>query len=90
MNFPGGVVHLVYMCAFVLPDGNSGLQVVTEAGFWHLWDIVIDEADDGSTFSRDPTQLLYGGVNSRELETILPHLLRTPRGAFEEESRYEA
>ncbi|KAL8820298.1 MAG: hypothetical protein Q9191_007544 [Dirinaria sp. TL-2023a] len=90
MNLPGGVVHLVYMCAYILLDGGSVTQVVTEAGFGHLWDVAIDEADDGSIFPRDPTQLLYGGVNSHELETILSQLVRTPKGALEAESKYEA
>ena len=58
-NLPGGVTQLIYMCAYILPNGGSLTQVVKEAGFWHLWDVFIDNADDGSTFAKDTTQLFY-------------------------------
>ncbi|MCJ1373600.1 hypothetical protein MMC20_004828 [Loxospora ochrophaea] len=80
---PGGVVHLLYMCAFILPPGGSIYGVVKEAGFDHLWPAFVDNFDDGSTFPKDPGQLFFGAdVDKEVVDKALPHMVRSPMSAF--------
>lgn len=68
----GGVAHLIYMCAFALPEGGSMVSKVKEFGHEHLLSLVFDFADDDSCVNRDPKTLLVGpGVGTAELETYL-------------------
>ncbi len=48
----GGVIHLLYLCAYILPPGSTVFGVVEEAGMAHLWSRFIDDGDDGSIFLR--------------------------------------
>ena len=72
-----GVAHLIYMCAFALPEGGSMVGKVKEFGHEHLLPVAFDFADDDSCVSRDPKNLLVGpGVDDAELETYLSSLVR--------------
>lgn len=81
----GGVVHLLYMSAYILPVGGSIVGIVKEAGFWHLWDSVLDVGEDGSTFPKDPKTLLFGGLAETEQEASLKGLVRFPAEPLEVE-----
>ncbi len=74
----GGVVHLLYLSAYILPVGGSIIDIVKEAGFWDRWDQVIDVREDGSTFPKDPRALIFGGLNEAEQEVCVKQLVRFP------------
>lgn len=81
-NLPGGVVHLAYLCAFILRPGSTVSSVVEEAGMMHLWSQFVENADDGSTFPVDPVLLFLGGVDQDRVQEALVHLVRSPMAAF--------
>ena len=73
----GGVVHLVYMCAFAMSEGGSMVKQVHEFGHEHLVLLAIDFAEDNSCVNRDPKGLLVGpGIEDSEAETYVSSLVR--------------
>lgn len=73
----GGVTHLIYMCAFALPEGGSMVGKVKEFGQEHLLPLAFDFADDDSCVNRDPKTLLIGlGVEDAEADTYISSLVR--------------
>ena len=74
----GGVVHLLYLSAYILPVGGSIVGIVKEAGFWNRWDQVIDVREDGSTFPKDPRTLILGELSEDEQELCVEKLVRFP------------
>ena len=73
----GGVVHLIYMCAFALPEGGSMVGKVKEFGHEHLLPLAFDFAADDSCVNRDPKTLLIGpGVEDVEAEAYVSSLIR--------------
>jgi len=81
----GGVVHLLYLSAYILPVGGSVVGIVKKAGYWHLWDQVLDVGQDGSTFPKDPKMLLFGGLAEEKQEVALKSLVRFPAEPLEVE-----
>ncbi|CAG8974879.1 hypothetical protein HYALB_00000494 [Hymenoscyphus albidus] len=84
---PGGVVHLMYMCAYILPSGSTIWGIVKEAGITHLWTQFVKNFPDGSTFPQNPAQMFLGGVDQEIVDKALPHLVRSPMSAFETETK---
>ncbi|KAI9823830.1 MAG: hypothetical protein M1819_001131 [Sarea resinae] len=84
---PGGVIHLLYLCAYILPPGGTVFGIVEEAGIAHLWSQFVDNAADGSTFPQDPVQMFFGGVDKEVVGQALPHLVRSPMSAFTTETK---
>ena len=74
----GGVAHLIYMCAFAMPEGGSMVGKVKEFGHEHLLPVAFDFADDDSCVNRDPRTLLVGpGVDDdAEVERYVSSLVR--------------
>ena len=73
----GGVVHLIYMCAFALPEGGCTVDKVKEFGQEHLLPLAFDFADDDSCVVRDPKTLLIGSdIEDSEAETYVFSLVR--------------
>lgn len=87
---PGGVIHLLYLCAYILPPGSTIFGVVQEAGMDHLWPQFVDNTADGSTFPKDPVQLFFGSVDKDVVNKALPHLVRSPMSAFTTETKGSA
>ncbi|KAI9044723.1 alpha/beta hydrolase [Aspergillus affinis] len=81
-NLPGGVVHLVYLCAYIVRPGASVLSVCQEAGMMHLWPQWVENADDGTTFPVDPVLMFLGGVDRTLIDEALSHLVRSPHDVF--------
>ncbi|OJJ57341.1 hypothetical protein ASPSYDRAFT_46488 [Aspergillus sydowii CBS 593.65] len=82
---PGGVVHLLYLCAYILPPRTSIWDIVLEAGFDSIFEEYVHTADDGSTFPADPGLMFFAGDDSVSKDTIdsaLLSLVRFPRGAL--------
>lgn len=86
----GGVIHLFYICAYILPPGLSVWDIVVEAGFAELWPQYIQNFDDGSTFPLDPTAMFLNGVEKEIVDEALPHLVKSPLSAFEAKTRGDA
>ncbi|KAL8735364.1 MAG: hypothetical protein Q9166_000909 [cf. Caloplaca sp. 2 TL-2023] len=73
----GGVSHLIYMCAFALPEGGSMVGKVKEFGHEHLLPLAFDFADDDSCVHRDPKTLLIGPeIDNDEAEAYVSSLVR--------------
>ena len=83
----GGVIHLLYLCAYILLPGSTIFGIVKEAGMDHLWPQFVDNAPDGSTFPKDPVQLFFGDVNKETVDEALLHLVRSPMSAFTSETK---
>ena len=81
----GGVVHLLYLSAYILPVGGSIVGIVKEAGFWNRWDQVIDVREDGSTFPKDPRTLILGELSEDEQDLCVEKLVRFPGEPLEVE-----
>lgn len=73
----GGVAHLIYMCAFALPEGGSMVGKVKEFGQEHLLPLAFDFADDDSCVCRDPKTILVGpGIDDVEADAYVSSLVR--------------
>ena len=75
----GGVVHLIYMCAFALPEGDSMIGKVREFNHEHLMELAFDFAEDKSCLARDPETILIGAEydNNEEAEAEVREYLDT-------------
>ncbi|PYI04746.1 alpha/beta-hydrolase [Aspergillus sclerotiicarbonarius CBS 121057] len=86
----GGVIHLAYLCAYMLQPGGSIVKTMEEANASHLWDIFIDNGPDGLSFPKDPIAQLYNTVEKEEAEEAVRHLVRFPYDACITDSTGEA
>ncbi|TVY29754.1 hypothetical protein LHYA1_G002033 [Lachnellula hyalina] len=87
----GGVIHLFYMCAYILPPGATIWSIVEEAQMTQFWPQFVDNAADGSSFPHDPKLLFFGdGVEQRVVDEALPHLVRSPLSMFHTETKGSA
>ncbi|KAJ0424605.1 alpha/beta-hydrolase [Aspergillus carlsbadensis] len=82
----GGVIHLLYLCAYILQPGRTIWNVIEEAQMTHLWPQFVTDFDDGSTFPVDPVLLFLGDVDEDKVEAAKPHLVRSPLSAFHAET----
>ncbi|TVY43897.1 hypothetical protein LOCC1_G003845 [Lachnellula occidentalis] len=87
----GGVIHLFYMCAYILPPGATIWSIVEEAQMTQFWPQFVDNGADGSTFPHDPKLLFFGdGVEQQIVDQALPHLVRSPLSMFHTETKGSA
>ena len=77
-----GVIHLLYLCAYILSPGSTIFGIVEEANMDHLWPQFIDDAADDSIFPKDLVQLFFGGVDKEVIDKALPDLVRFPMSAL--------
>ena len=76
-SLSGGVIQLIYMCAFALPEGGSMVGKVKEFGHEHLLPLAFDFDDDDSCLNRDPKTLLIGpGADDVEVDAYVASLVR--------------
>ncbi|KAL4914972.1 hypothetical protein BDW62DRAFT_213036 [Aspergillus aurantiobrunneus] len=68
----GGVIHLLYLCVFILPAETSVWDVLRAVGYDSLFDQFVHTAEDGSMFPLDPGMLFFGGDDT---------MVRFPRSA---------
>ncbi|ORY17765.1 Alpha/beta hydrolase fold-1 [Clohesyomyces aquaticus] len=80
---PGGVIHLLYQCAYLLQPGASVMDICKAAGFFPLWDQYINNFEDGTSFPIDPAAMFLGGVEPAVVDAAIPHLVRSPLSAFD-------
>jgi pimeloyl-ACP methyl ester carboxylesterase len=80
---PGGVIHLLYLCAYILAPGSTIWGVVQEAGFDKVWDQYIDTAEDGSTAIKDPGLAFFSeNTDQATVDKALETLVRFPSSVF--------
>ncbi|KAH8170402.1 alpha/beta hydrolase family protein [Sarocladium implicatum] len=71
----GGIVRLIYMCAFALEEGKSMVDQVIEAGHGDLLPIGFKWADDMTVLCADPRlQLISEGPSDEEANEYLSTL----------------
>ena len=63
----GGIIHLLYMCAYILPSDIS----MVEFGLW-------DNPTHAEVVPGNPQQYFYGGVSGEEVARCLPLLVAIP------------
>ena len=63
----GGVIHLLYMCAYILPSDRS----MVEFGLW-------DYPTNADVIPGDPHRYFFGGVSREEVARCLPLLVTIP------------
>lgn len=88
-GLPGGVVCLVYVCAYILPKGSSVASVVREVGYWDLLEQAMNTDDDGTMALNDPASLLYGDLSPEESAENMKTLVRTPYKLLQAEATFE-
>ncbi|TEY39954.1 hypothetical protein BOTCAL_0446g00020 [Botryotinia calthae] len=86
----GGVIHLFYMCAYILVPGTSVWHIIQEVGFAHLRPQFIQNLDDGSRLPTNPSLLFLGGVEQDIVDKALPNLVRSPISAFGTKTKGDA
>ncbi|KAJ5305833.1 hypothetical protein PENANT_c015G02068 [Penicillium antarcticum] len=78
-NQPGGVIHLLYLCAYMLSPGETMWSIVEQTGADKLWPDLVDEHDDGTFFPLDPGILFFSGLEDSEfVEGVIETLVRFP------------
>lgn len=78
-NQVGGVIHLLYLCAFVLTPGESASAVLSEVKSGQTFDI----AEDGSTMflNPDPGAAFFSGLEEQSIvDKAVSTLVRSPPG----------
>lgn len=84
---PGGVIHLLYLCAYVYPIGVSIQDIITEAGAAELLPLFMDETADGRIFPKDPGPLFFSGrADQKTIDKALSTLVTVPQSLFLEKS----
>jgi pimeloyl-ACP methyl ester carboxylesterase len=78
----GGVIHLLYLCAYILQPGTSVVDISKAAGLFQLWPQFVTDHDDGSCFPVDPKTLFFSDAESADGDAALPLLVRSPLSAF--------
>ena len=51
---PGGVIPLLYLCAYMLVPEATMWSIVEETGADKIWAQLVDEDEDGTFFLLDP------------------------------------
>ncbi|PVI04226.1 alpha/beta-hydrolase [Periconia macrospinosa] len=81
---PGGVIHLLYQCAYILEPGTAVIDIAKETGFFAMWPQFVTDFPDGTCFPVDPSQMFFAGdeISSEIVKEALPLLVRSPLSAF--------
>jgi alpha-beta hydrolase superfamily lysophospholipase len=79
---PGGVVHLLYLCAYLQRPGTSIFDIAKAAGFFPYWTQYINNFEDGSSFPIDPAAMFLNEGAAADIEAAQPHLVRSALSVF--------
>ena len=69
-GLPGGIVHIVYLCAFILPPGDS----LSSLDALNLLPPIITTHPDGTCEVQDPGPNLYADLSAAEQEHWIAQL----------------
>lgn len=84
---PGGVVHLLYMCAYILRPGSTVWEIIQETGYDKLWDQYVDTAADGTVAMKDQGLAFFSGnAEQTVVDKALKTLVRFPSAIFYEKT----
>ncbi|KAK2605988.1 hypothetical protein QQS21_003614 [Conoideocrella luteorostrata] len=77
-RLPGGVIRIVFMCAFALLEGGSVIGQIKAMGDEALIPLALDFAEDMTVVCRDPAMQFIGdaGASKEETEAYLNTLHR--------------
>ncbi|KAF7587384.1 hypothetical protein BBP40_007350 [Aspergillus hancockii] len=76
---PGGVIHLLYLCAYILDAGVTPWSILQEAKVDHLWSQVIDTDSSGLSCFRDPNMGLFSRRADQDIvDKALQTMVRFP------------
>ncbi|KAE8417459.1 Alpha/beta hydrolase fold-1 [Aspergillus pseudocaelatus] len=82
-----GIIHLLYLSAYMLPPGSSIQTIMDKAGVdEHLWAQYMDDDEFGLTLPRDPGLWFYGGLERETVERCVKGLVRFPVGVLREKT----
>ncbi|KAJ5659265.1 hypothetical protein N7507_005716 [Penicillium longicatenatum] len=82
---PGGVIHLLYLCAYILPTGYSVWNIVQEAKFEQVLEGYMDTTTDGLTMPKDPGFALFSGrVDQATVDRAVESLVWFPLQALKD------
>jgi pimeloyl-ACP methyl ester carboxylesterase len=85
-----GIIHLFYICAYILPPGLSIFSISKKAGFLPLWSQFIDNFEDGSCFPKGAGQMFFSSQTPDLIKVAEKHLVRHPLSAFKEQMKGDA
>ncbi|KAJ5731206.1 uncharacterized protein N7483_005714 [Penicillium malachiteum] len=79
----GGVIHLLYLCAYMVPTGVSAGDIIREAKFEEILKENLDISPDGLTALKDPGLAFFSGrADQATVEKALKSLVRFPNQAL--------
>lgn len=89
-GLPGGVVHLLYLCAYLLRQGESVWALVERSGLGGDVAGHVTIGEDGTWLLNDPVWAMYSDLDPEDQEVqkslVVPHNLASLHG----ETTYEA
>ena len=78
-DLPGGIIHLLYLCAYILTPGQTVWDLVVQTGVDKLWPQLVDTATDGSIMLLDPGLAFFSGLEEQAVvDKALETLVRFP------------
>lgn len=86
----GGIVHLLYMCAYMLKAGGCMNDIVEKAGFMSLLGQYIDFDEDGTCWPKDPGVMMFDDLDSTQKEEQMTLLRRFCTSTFSARTTYAA
>ncbi|KAB8232399.1 alpha/beta hydrolase [Aspergillus alliaceus] len=78
----GGVIHLLYLCAYMLLPGESIQRVMEKTGVDGMWGEFMEDGSDGMTVARDPGKWFFGGLEEGMIRELVGRLVRFPVGVI--------
>jgi pimeloyl-ACP methyl ester carboxylesterase len=75
----GGVIHLLYLCGYILSPGQTIWDLVTATGVDKLWPQLVDTAPDGSVLPLDSDMGFFSGIEEQSVvDEAVGMLVRFP------------
>lgn len=88
-NLPGGVVHLLYLSAYVVAKGQSILKVIERSGRGEDVAAVLTIDEDGTGLPNDPVWAMYHDLDPKDQEEQNGLVVRNNMGCGAGEAVYE-
>ncbi|RAH72550.1 alpha/beta hydrolase [Aspergillus aculeatinus CBS 121060] len=83
---PGGVIQVVWMAAFVAPEGKSLFEML--GGKWEPW-MGFTTPDDGYVYTTQPERIFYHDMTPDAQRHAIANLHRHPKPSFLEPALHE-
>ncbi|KAB8261328.1 Alpha/beta hydrolase fold-1 [Aspergillus pseudonomiae] len=87
----GSIIHLLYLCAYILPPGSSIQTIMDQAGVDEtLWAQFMDDDEAGLTLPRDPGLWFYEDLEPETVQRCMQGLVRFPVSVLREKTSGDA